>query len=429
MRLRIAIISSLVLSAGGFAALSLLRGQERPLASPPPAALPHEPVRTANTAETAVAHAQPPRDFSKLNDLQKEMLLSAQRGAEWLYRMNTVKGRFTPGLAPALQDVVLEEDHYLRQAGSAYALAHAARSFREDRYTARATQTILALLDDTTLDAKQSVRYTSMPSSVVNRLAAAGLLVLAINELPDPQADLLESSEQLCNYIRRQARPDGSLAYTDGKPAAEDADAVSYPGLALYALMGSQARRPAAWKIDMVRKAVGAYRPQWREHKNMESVPWMTAACTEAYLASKDQACADFVFEMNDWLCGLQYPLDAQHERTWGGFKGWSDGHSTETQPTISSACYAEGLIDACRTARQAVDLDRYRRYQGTLQMGLQFVTRLQYTEGNTSHFAEWYRSRLVGGFHASQQDGNLRIDTTQFAVSALLQFLDADLR
>ncbi len=60
--------------------------------------------------------------------------------------------------------------------------------------------------------------------------------------------------------------------------------------------------------------------------------------------------------------------------------------------------------------------------------MSLQFVGRLQYTEGNTSHFAEWYRWRLVGGFHASQQDGNLRIDATQFAVSGLLHFLDADL-
>ena len=104
------------------------------------------------------------------------------------------------------------------------------------------------------------------------------------------------------------------------------------------------------------------------------------------------------------------------------------DDRATETPPTIVTACYAEGLTDACRTARQAVDLDRYRRYQGALQMGLQFVGRLQYTEGNTSHFAEWYRSRLVGGFHASQQDGNLRIDATQFAVSGLLQFLDADL-
>jgi hypothetical protein len=413
MRRRIAIISLLALSVGSLAALSFLHGQERPLTSPPSAPLPHDSIRTATPPS--------PRDFSQLNDFQKETLLSAQRGAEWLFRMNTVKGRFTPGLAPALQDVILEDDHYLRQAGAAGALARAARFLREDRYTARATQTILALLDDTVLDPKESVRYTSMPSSVVNRVASAGLLVLAINELPDPQADLLESSEQLCNYLRRQARPDGSVA--------EAADDASYAGLALYALMRSESRRPAAWKTDLVRKAVAYYRPWWREHKTMECVPSMTAAATEAYLSSKDQTCADFVFEMNDWLCGLQYPLDAQHERTWGGFKGWSDGRATEAAPTIITACYAEGLADACRTARQAVDLDRYRRYQGALQMSLQFVGRLQYTEGNTSHFAEWYRSRLVGGFHASQQDGNLRIDATQFAVSGLLHFLDADLR
>jgi hypothetical protein len=421
MRLRIAIVSFLALAIGGFAALSFLRGQERPLTSPPPAPLPHDSVQAA-------APVPPQRDLSQLNEFQKEALLSAQRGAEWLYRMNTVKGRFTPGLAPALQDVVLEDDHYLRQAGAAGALARAARLLREDRYTARATQTILALLDDTVLDSKESVRHTSTPSSAVNRVASAGLLVLAINELPDPQKDLLDSSEQLCNYIRRQARPDGSVVCAD-KPAAVDADAATYAGLALYALMRSESRRPAAWKTDLVRKAVAYYRPWWNGHKNRECVPSMTAAATEAYLSSKDQSCADFVFEMNDWLCGLQYPLDAEHERTWGGFKGWSEGRATETTPTIVTACYSEGLADACRTARQAVDLDRYARYQAALQMSLQFVGRLQYTEGNTSHFAEWYRSRLVGGFHASQQDGNLRIDATQFAVSALLQFLDADLR
>jgi hypothetical protein len=405
MRLRIALLSFLLLSVGGFAATL-------PPASPSPNTIP-----------------SPPADLPQISELQKAVLLSGQRGAEWLFRMNTVKGRFTPGLAPALQDVVLEDDHYLRQAGSAYALARAARFLREDRYTARATQTILALLDDTTLDSNSSTRYTSMPLSVVNRLASAGLLVLAINELPDPQTDLLDSSEQLCNFIRRQARSDGSLLSTDAKSTGQEADSASYAGLALYALMRSEVRRPAVWKTELVRKAVAYYRPWWRDHKNMECVPWLTAACTEAYLASKDQACADFVFEMNDWLCGLQYPLDGQHERTWGGFKGWSDGKPAETAPTIATACYAEGLTDACRAARQSVDLDRYRRYQSSVQMGLQFVGRLQYTEGNTSHFAEWYRERLVGGFHASQQDGNLRIDSTQFAVSALLHYLDADLR
>ncbi len=411
MRLRITLISILALSATSFVALSFLRGQERPSAAEP------------------AAPSTAPRDLSQLNDLQKEILLSAQRGAEWLYRMNTVKGRFTPGLAPALPDVVLEDDHYLRQAGSAYALARAARFLREDRYTARATQTILALLDDTILDGKESARYTSMPSSVVNRLASAGLLVLAINELPDPQKVFFESYDQLCNFIHMQARPDGSLLSGDGRPAAEDAEAAAHAGVALYALMRSQIRRPADWKTDVVRKAVAYYRPQWRDHKTMECVPWLTAACTEAYLASKDQGCADFVFEMNDWLCGLQYPMDERHVLTWGGFMSWSDGRPAETAPTITTACYAEGLTDACRTARQAVDLDRYRRYQNAVQTAFPFVGRLQYTEGNTNHFAEWYRSRLVGGFHASRQDGNLRIDTTQYAVTALFHYLDAELR
>ena len=73
--------------------------------------------------------------------------------------------------------------------------------------------------------------------------------------------------------------------------------------------------------------------------------------------------------------------------------------------------------------------MDRYGRYAAAVQLGLQFTARLQYTEAGCSHFAEWYRPRLVGGFHASHQDGDLRIDYNQHAVSALLQFLDADLK
>src|SRR5438105_2037575 len=76
---------------------------------------------------------------------------------------------------------------------------------------------LLALLGDTVTDAKEpQVRYTSLPSAVVNRLAAAGLLVLAIHELPAAERDLLDQAEQLANYIRRQQQADGSLSYADG---------------------------------------------------------------------------------------------------------------------------------------------------------------------------------------------------------------------
>ena len=189
------------------------------------------------------------------------MLFSCQRGADWLYRMNGIKGRFLYGYLPALK-IEAEGDHYLRQVGAAFALARAARFLGEERYAARSTQAILTLLDDTVLDSSDPpCRHTSLPSVVVNRLGAAGLLVLAINELPAPQPDLLDKSEQLCNWIRCQARADGSLhcgdAGDDDKAQADDADCVNaYPGLALYAVLRSQKHRPAAWKTELARKAV-----------------------------------------------------------------------------------------------------------------------------------------------------------------------------
>src|SRR4029078_8062528 len=124
--------------------------------------------------------------------LQRQMLLSAQCGADWLYRMNGVKGRFLYGYLPALE-AEMEGDHLLRQAGAACALARAARFTGEERYAVRATQAILAPLAETAVDARDpQVRSTAFPPTAVTRLGAPGLLLLAINELPAPQADLLD---------------------------------------------------------------------------------------------------------------------------------------------------------------------------------------------------------------------------------------------
>ncbi len=422
-------IAFLLLGGAAFATWSLTRGQTPALrleTATPPAA-PEPPPQPP-----APAQPRPPakRDLSKLSPLQQQMLLSVERAADWLHRANRPDGRFVYGYLPALS-TVLEGDHYLRQAGAAVALARAARFTGDDRYMARATQAVLALLGDTTVDPRDAeVRCTALPSSVVNRLAAAGLLVLAIHELPDPQEDLLKQSDQLCNYIRKQQRPDGSLAFGDaadaGKESALDPDGVNYyPGEALYGLMRSQQHRPAAWKTEVLRKALAYYRPWWQAHKSTAFVPWQTAACAEAYLLTKDQAFADFVNEMNDWLCGLQYErLDPRHPLWVGGFMGCADGRPAETPPDVGSAACAEGLAEACRVARAAGDLAHFQRYNDALERCLQFLTALQYTDANTQHFAAWYRPRLVGAFHASDQDGNLRIDYTQHALCAMIQYL-----
>jgi hypothetical protein len=342
--------------------------------------------------------------------------------------MNGVKGRFLHGYLTALR-AEMEGNHYLRQAGAAYALARAARFLGEERYAVRAAQAILALLDDTAVSPTDGkVRYTTLPPGMVNRVGAAGLLVLAINELPAPQADLLEKSEQLCNYLRGQARPDGALALYESADVPTDEEVSTHAGVALFALMASQKHRPAPWKTDLVRKALPYYRAWWRTHKSMAFVPWQTAAFAEAYLKTHEAPFADFVHEMNDWLCGLQYAEingDMRRALWHGGFMSFQDGRATETAPTVESAAYAEGLAQACRSARAAGDVPHHQRFSAALERCLQFLVTLQFTDANTGHFADWYRPRLHGAFHASHQDGNLRIDYTQHALAALLVYLE----
>jgi hypothetical protein len=406
----------------GCLTLSLLHGQDRP-----PTTAPKAPTPPATARPPA---AKPdPLDLAQYGPLQRQMVLSAQRGADWLYRMNGVKGRFLHGYVPALKQE-MDGDNFLRQIEAACALARAARFTGEERFAARAAQAVLALMEETVTEpGEPSVRHTALASVVVNRLGAAGLLVLAVHELPAPQADILEKAEQLCNYIRRQARADGSLrcddTAEDGK--ADDPNSVSvYPGLALHGLARSQGRRPAAWKLDLLRKAAAYYRPWWQGHRNLAFVPAQSAAWVETFLLTREPAFAAFVTEMADWLCGLQYDqIDARHMLWYGGFAGCADGRRVETVPDAGSAVFAETAADACRVARAAGDVEHYQRYLEAAQRGLQFLVTLQYTDANTQHYADWYRPRVVGAFHASHHDGNLRIDHTAEAVAAMVRFLD----
>src|SRR5262249_50392413 len=155
------------------------------------------------------------------------------------------------------------------------------------------------------------------------------------------------------------------------------------------------------------------YREWWKKNRSTAFVPLMTAAFAETHVRAKDRACADFVFEMNDWLCGLQY-VNVQGRVSWhGGFKSWQNGQAVESAPTVDDAVYAESLAQACRCARENGDVTRFGRYAESAENAVKFLETLQYVTQNTNHYAEWYRPYLVGGFHHSHQDGNLRIDHT----------------
>jgi hypothetical protein len=281
---------------------------------------------------------------------------------------------------------------------------------------------------ETTTDPRDpSCRHTAFPALAVNRLGAAGLLLMAIHELPAPAEDLLNQGEGLANFIRKQQRSDGSFRLLDDADEFPKENEVSqtYPGFALYGLMLSQRNRPAAWKTEVARKALPFYHAWWNANANFAAAPMFSAAFAEAYLLTKEMGFATCVFAINDWVCSLQYTKDDARNPNWvGGFKSIADGKAVNALPTLQSAAQLEGLVQACRVTRQVPDATRYDRYKDVAAQTCQFLTGLQFNEDSTRHFASHHRSLLIGGFHMSAQDGNLRIDSHAPAVAGMIQYL-----
>src|SRR4051794_36331379 len=115
--MRVRILAVLSLAGAAVVTLSLLHGQERPVT-------PSLPPSTTQIPPTP-APTKPARDLAALTGVPKEVALSAHRGADWVFRMHTDKGRFVEGRLPALaQDVPGER--FERQLHAAVALARAA---------------------------------------------------------------------------------------------------------------------------------------------------------------------------------------------------------------------------------------------------------------------------------------------------------------
>lgn len=421
----------------GLASTTPLYAQTTPTTpiSPP---IPGMIIPVANTVApgnpTAIPRKPAPFDrfkkYDQLPELTKQMVFTTQRGMEWLSRdgIHQANGRLIPGLNPALGKAT-EDDHFLRQTVGALALAKSAKLTGDEKFAVRAAQTILSLLSETAKDDKNpNLRVPTAPGVVSNRVGSAAYLCLAIYELPGASPELIGQAEELVAFIRSQIQEDGAFRFTDSTTANAELEAANlYAGPSVYAIALSNRTAPAAWKLDAMKRAAGVYRKQFQASPRMTFIPWMTAACVEAYMQSKEMIYADIAFEMNDWLRKLQYEQVDAARTTWrGGFPTVVDGKLAQTAPTAETAYFAMSLAECCRLIRNMdrPDTQRYDIYRMGCIRSLQFLTTLQYSEDNTQHFTPHFRPALTGAFHPSQTDGNIRTDQTAMCVNAFASFL-----
>jgi hypothetical protein len=320
-------------------------------------------------------------------------------------------------------------DHDIRQAQAALAMAQVAKFAGDPKQAAAASQAILTLLASTKVPANDPTCRVPVAVSVVcNRVGFAATLALAIYELPKPDDKLLDDAEKLCEFLRRNLRADGSVHYTDGpneaSPQVDPSGVNEYPGTALQALAASHRARPADWKRDAVSRGVAHYAGVFRAKPHPLLAATVTPAAADLFAQTKQPELASAAFEMADWLCGLQIaPTDPRSPQWAGGFRLPNAG--SDPLPTPDTGLLLQALSCGYGLTRATADLTRESKYRAATADAAQYLCASQFLESNTRHFDNAFRAAaLIGGFHLSPTDGNLRIDATACAVSGLLRYL-----
>jgi AMMECR1 domain-containing protein len=198
-----------------------------------------------------------------------------------------------------------------------------------------------------------------------------------------------------------------------------------YPGEALIAL-AHEAERGRTDCAEAVTRALGWYREHFHRAPATGFVLWQVDAWCRAHNLARNGAiknleprvCADFVFEMVDWLLQFQLPPEAKPPDFAGGF--FVDG-----PPGFSTSTYVEAVLRAYELARSLGKAARAQRYRSAAVRGLRFLFRLQIVPEMAPLFRE--PALAVGATTASLVDFHIRSDFDQHTITSLLAALECD--
>lgn len=244
----------------------------------------------------------------------------------------------------------------------------------------------------------------------------ADLLSVSVEDLP--QADQFT---KLCRTLESLWQPDGSFR-TFLKPWERNDNQNFYPGEALlfWASLYQRTRDPQL--LERCKKSF-IYYQEWHQHnRNPAFIPWHTQAYVLLYRETLDITFLDAIFEMNDWLLGMQQWETAQYSDLLGRFyhpkfPNYGPPHASST------GVYLEGLIDAYSLAVDVGDTQRAECYQQTIWRGLRSICQLQFKD-KIDLFYISQQSPVHGALRTTVYDNVIRIDNVQHCLMALMKVL-----
>lgn len=261
------------------------------------------------------------------------------------------------------------------------------------------------------------------------KLGAVALAALAIVEHPQ-RAEFAEYERALVATTFMLQHEDGSFQ-TFYKPAGRKGQNNFYPGetLLLWSVLYRESKDPKL--LERIMSSFRYFRTWHRKNRNPAFIPWHTQAYFNVWEETGDKELRDFVFEMNDWLMGVQEWDKATYPDTRGRFYDYERSYFGPPHAS-STGVYLEGLIDAYRMASSVGDHERQAAYKRTIVRGLRSVLQLQFADDVDMYYIS-KRNRVRGGMRTTVYDNTIRVDNVQHNLLGIFRiyetFAESDYR
>jgi AMMECR1 domain-containing protein/orotate phosphoribosyltransferase len=243
-------------------------------------------------------------------------------------------------------------------------------------------------------------------------VAELSFLLLALCELPakDPGRSSMKSlAVKLWNCIEI---PHGRVLTHQGADPSPEPFQDYFPGQVLLALAAACEQSATAIDRDRLNSSFRYYRHRFRYKRHFGQVAWLLQAFARWWQITREEAFADFVFEIADWLLGYQ------QEET-GAF---INDHQSET-PGYTTAVYLEGVAAALSVAAGVNENTRQEAYNRSFAAGESFLNRLILQERDRSILPN--PDFALGGLRQGLYYSEIRTDFVQHSLSALLARID----
>ncbi|MGH7858372.1 MAG: hypothetical protein ACREQY_13695, partial [Candidatus Binatia bacterium] len=319
---------------------------------------------------------------------------------DWLVRDVDDDGRFSGGYRPTPAREIGARP--AREWLATLALTRAARASGDPAMLDRSERAIRANL-------WRSYREDEDSGLIVSgeevRLDAVALAALTILEHPRRQSFARQES-MLLRTVDRAWSADGSFR-TFYRPSGRPDEPNAGSGEALFLWATLLVEKPDPELLRRFLESFRYYRAWHVAHQHPAFVPWHTLAFARAWWAMKNAELASFVFDMNDWLAGMQQWDGAAFPELRGRF--YDPKHPYLGPP--SSATTAGGLqalLAAHRLATAVGDSGRAGAYWSAVLRGFRSLLQVAFLDEVDVHYVR-DRRRVQGGLRRTVYDNVIR--------------------